>query len=91
MVCIAVCAAADDSPISDETGPTAEAVCSIGILMCVQFANVFVAVEELWEGFQKAKRLSCVGGFLGCFMQLLWREEHGRCQFIYSIPKVVPV
>ena len=33
---IAVYAIADDSPISDETGPVAEGVCSIGILMCVR-------------------------------------------------------
>ena len=35
MACIAVCAVADDSPISDETGLAAEGVCSIGILMRV--------------------------------------------------------
>ena len=57
LVCIAVCAVADDSPISNETGPAAEGVCSIGILMCVQCVNVFTAVEEIWEGFQTAKGL----------------------------------
>ena len=53
LVCIAVCAVADDSPISDETGPTAEGVCSIGILMCVLCMNVFIAVEELREGLKQ--------------------------------------
>ena len=60
-VCIAVCAVADDSPISDETGPVAEGVCSIGIIMCVLCVNVFIVAEELWERFQTAKRLPCVG------------------------------
>ena len=41
LVCIAV---ADDSPISNETGPAAEGVCSIGILMCVLCVNIFIAV-----------------------------------------------
>ena len=54
MVCITVCAIADDSLISDETGPVAEGVCSIGILMCVLCVNVFIVVEELWEGFETA-------------------------------------
>ena len=47
LVCIAVCPVTDDSPISDETSPAAEGVCSIGILMCVLCVNVFIAVEEL--------------------------------------------
>ena len=54
MVCIAVYAIADDSPISDETGPVAEGVQSIGILMCVLCVNVFIVVEELWEGSETA-------------------------------------
>ena len=33
MVCIAVCAVGDDSPINNETGLAAEGVCSFGILM----------------------------------------------------------
>ena len=35
LVCIAVCAVAEDSPISDETGPAVEEVWSIEILMYV--------------------------------------------------------
>ena len=54
LVCIAVYAIADDSPISDETGPVAEGVYSIGILMCVLCVNIFIVVEELWEGFETA-------------------------------------
>ena len=54
LLCIAVCAVADDLPMSDETGPAAEGVCSIGILMHVLFVNVFIAVDELWEEFDKA-------------------------------------
>ena len=76
MVHVFVCAVADDSPTSDETGPATEGVCSIEILMCVLFMNVFIAVEELWEGFETA--LPYVG-LLDCFMQLL-RLEYGRCQ-----------
>ena len=49
-MCIYVSAVADDLPTSDETGPAAEGVCSIGILVCV-FGNVFTAMEEVWEGF----------------------------------------
>ena len=52
----------------------AERVCSIGILMCVLFVNLFTAVEELWEEFKTAKGLSWVA-FLGCFMQLFRLEE----------------
>ena len=52
MVSIALCAIADDSIISDETGLVAEGVCSIGILMCALFVNVFIFVEELWKGFE---------------------------------------
>ena len=48
---------ADDSPIGDETGPAAERVCGIGILMCVLFVNVFTTVEKLWEGFETSKGL----------------------------------
>ena len=59
MVCIAVCIIADELQI--ETSPAAEGVCSIGILMCVLFVNVFIAVEELWEGFDAAEHLPCVG------------------------------
>ena len=84
MVSIAVCAVTDDSPTSDEPGPTAECVYSIGILMCVPCVNVFTAMEELWEGFETAKGLPWVA-FLGCFMQLLQLEEYGRSQFIYII------
>ena len=47
LVCISVCTVADDLPTSDETGPVAEGVCSIGILMCVLCVNVFTVVEEL--------------------------------------------
>ena len=61
MVCIAVCAIADDSPTSDETSPAVEGVCSIGILMCVLCVNIFIVGEELWEGFETAKHLPCVG------------------------------
>ena len=77
-------AGADDSPIRDETGPAAQGVCSIGILMCVLFVNVLIAVEELWEGFETAKGLPWVA-FHGCIMQLLQREKHGRSQFIYIL------
>ena len=61
MVCIAVCAVIYDLLIRDETGQAAEGVCSIGILMCVLLVIVFTAVEELWEGFETAKFLPCVG------------------------------
>ena len=57
-------------------------MCSIGILMCVLFVNVFAAVEELWEEFETTKGLPWVA-FQGCFLQLLLREEHGRSRFIY--------
>ena len=67
---VSICAVADDSLTSNETGPAAEGVCSIGILMCVPLVNVFTAVEELWEGFKMAKGLPFVN-FHGCFMQLL--------------------
>ena len=85
MVCIAVCAVTDDPPISNETGPEAEGVCSIGILTRVLFVNIFIVMEELWEGFDTAKCLPCVG-LLGFLMQLLQLEEHGRSRFIYIIP-----
>ena len=71
LICISVGAVTDDSPTSDETGPAADGVCSIGILMCVLF--VFTAVEELWEGFETAKGLTWVV-FHGCFLQFRWRE-----------------
>ena len=57
LVCIAVCVVTDDSPIRDKTSLAADGVCSIGILMCVLFENVFTALEELWEGFETAKGL----------------------------------
>ena len=60
MVCITVYTIADDSPTSDETGPVAEGVYSIGILMCALCVNIFAVVEELWEGFETAKHLPCV-------------------------------
>ena len=47
LVCIAIYAIADDSPISDETGPVAEGVYSIGILMRVPCVNIFIVVEQL--------------------------------------------
>ena len=53
-MCISVGTVADDSPANDETGPAAEGVCSIGILLCVLCVNVFIAGEELWEGFETA-------------------------------------
>ena len=49
---------------------------------CVLFVNVFIAKEELWEGFETAMHLPCVG-LLGCFMQLLQIEEHERCQIFF--------
>ena len=57
--CMFVCAVTDDSPTSDETGPAAKGVCSIGIL-CVLFVNVFPAVEELlwrnsWKGLKQER------------------------------------
>ena len=42
------------SAITDETDAAAEGVCSIGILLCVLCVNVFIAGEELWEGFETA-------------------------------------
>ena len=51
LVCIAVYAIAEDSSISDETGPVAE---GSEIVMCVLCVNVFIFVEELWEGFETA-------------------------------------
>ena len=60
MVCIAVCAVADDLPISNKTSPVAEGVYSIGILTCVLCVNIFIVVEELWEGFETAKHLPWV-------------------------------
>ena len=60
MVCIAVCTVADDSPISDETGPAAEGVCSIEIIMRVLCVNVFIALEELLGGFDTANNFPCV-------------------------------
>ena len=83
MVCIDVCAVTD-SQTSNETGLVAEGVCSIGILTCVLFVNVFTDVEELREGFETGKGLPWVA-FHGCIMQLLQLEEHGRSQFIYVI------
>ena len=80
MECIAVCAIADDSPISYETGPVAEGVCSIGIVVCVLCVNVFIVIEELWEWFETVLSTYLVYVFLGCFMQLLWLEECGRGQ-----------
>ena len=71
---------ADDSPVSDETGSVAEGVCGIGILMCVLCVNVFIVVEELWEGFKTALALTLWKSSWGCFMQLLWLEECGRGQ-----------
>ena len=65
MVCIAVCAVADDSPKSDVTGPVAEGVCSIGIFMCVLCVNVYSSGGTL-GGFETAKCLPCVG-LLGLF------------------------
>ena len=58
MVCIAVYVFADDSPISDETSPVVEGVYRIGILKCVRCVNVFIVVEELWEGFETALALT---------------------------------
>ena len=82
MVCIAVCAVADDLPISDETGLAAEGVCCIGSVMCVLFVNISTAVEDLLEGFETAKGLTWVA-LHGCFMQLLQSEEHGRSRYKY--------
>ena len=70
MVRVSVCTVADDLPTSDETGPAAEGVCGIEILMYVLFVNVFIVVEEIWEGFETAKGSPWVA-FHGCFMQLL--------------------
>ena len=53
LVYIAVGAIADDSPISDETSPVAEgSVKHCDCHVCVQCVNVFIVVEELWEGFE---------------------------------------
>ena len=52
LVCIAVSAIADDSPICDETGPVAEGVCSIGILMCVLCVNVFSLLKNSGNGLK---------------------------------------
>ena len=67
MLHASVYAVADDSPISEETGPVAERVCSIGILMYV-LVNV-CSCRGNWEEFETAKGLSCVA-LLGCYMQL---------------------
>ena len=54
LVRIAVSAIADYSPISDETGPVAEGSVSHWVVMCVLCVNVFMVVEELWEGLETA-------------------------------------
>ena len=97
---VSVCAVADDSRTSDETGPATEGVCSIGIVMCVLFVNVFTAAEELWEGFERRKGYPWVA-FHGCFMQLssarrawegsLHYDNHVEKLFTFIIyPKGVP-
>ena len=78
LVCIAVYAIADDSPISDETSPVTEGMCSIGIVVRVLCVNVFIVVEELWEGFETAERLPCVG-FLGLLYAASSAAGRGRC------------
>ena len=80
LVCISVCAVADDLPTSNETGPAAVGVCSIGILMCVRCVNVFIAVVELCEGFETAKRLPCVG-----LLELLYTASSARG--VWEVPK----
>ena len=67
------------SLIGESTGPAAEEVCSIEIPMYGIFVNVFTAVEELWEGVETAKGLTCVA-FHYCFMLLssarrAWEES----------------
>ena len=52
LVCIAVCAFADDSPISDETGPVAKGVWSNWILMCVLSVNVFSLLKNSGKGLK---------------------------------------
>ena len=54
LVCIAVDAITDDSPISDETGLVTEGMCSIEILTCVRSVNILIVVEELREVFETA-------------------------------------
>ena len=54
-------------------------VCSIGILTRVLFVNVFTALQELWEGFERAKGLPWAA-FHDCFKQLssvgrVWEES----------------
>ena len=57
LVCIAVCAIADDSPISDETGPVAEEVDSHGIPLGFSCVNIFIV--ELWKGSKQREHLPC--------------------------------
>ena len=84
MESIAVYAITDDSPLSNETGPVAEGVCIIGILMYVLCVNVFIAVEELWERFEMAKRLPCVG-----LLVLLYAASSARGVWEVSIIDII--
>ena len=77
MAHVSVCAVADDPPISDESSPAAEGMCSNGIFMCTICECLYSYGEG--EGFEIAKGLPCLT-FHGCFMQLLWLEEYGRSQ-----------
>ena len=86
MVCIAVYVVTNDSSVSDETGLVTERGCSIGVLMCVLFVNVFTAVEELWEGFETAKGLPWYA-FLVALCNFI--GEHGRSLYIYKSKMVV--
>ena len=85
MVGIAVYAIADDLPISDETSPVAEGVCSIGILMCVLCVNVFIVVEEPWEVFETTSHLPCVS-LLGLLYAATWVRGVWEGSIIYIIP-----
>ena len=52
--------------------------------MCVRCVNVFIAVDELWEGFETAKRLPCVG-----LLGLLYAASSARGVWEVSIVYII--
>ena len=60
----------------------AEGVYRIGILMCVQCVNVFIVVEELWEGFETALALTlCKSSWVALRSYFGWRSVGGVNHF----------
>ena len=82
LVCIAVCTAADDSPISDEIGPVAEGVCKFVAL------DLLLLLSQQWMEVLNASKTVKRNKYLLLLLPSSMRRSFGLRKYIMKVMRV---